>query len=108
MKRVNINEYLIGFFMSCILTLIPLITLRYKLLNDRFITYIIVISAILQILTHIIFFLHINENCEKFWNILSLTFTVLIILITLFGSTWVMYNLNLNMIMIFTNFINFF
>ena len=51
----------------------------------------------IQIIVHMIYFLHMNGRSEGGWNLLSLIFTIVLVVITLSGSLWVMYHLNQNM-----------
>jgi cytochrome o ubiquinol oxidase operon protein cyoD len=53
--------------------------------------------AAVQMLVHIVFFLHMNRRAEGGWSIMALLFTVVIIGIALSGSLWVMYHMNTNM-----------
>jgi cytochrome o ubiquinol oxidase operon protein cyoD len=50
-----------------------------------------------QIFVHMIYFLHMNTKSEGGWTFMALLFTVVIVMITMVGSLWVMYNLNVNM-----------
>jgi cytochrome o ubiquinol oxidase operon protein cyoD len=42
-------------------------------------------------------FLHMDAKSESGWTLMALVFTVIIVGITLAGSLWVMYHLNVNM-----------
>lgn len=53
--------------------------------------------AAVQIVVHMIYFLHMNFRSQGGWNMLALIFTAVIVFITLAGSLWVMYHLNVNM-----------
>ena len=53
--------------------------------------------AVVQIVVHMIYFLHMNGRVEGGWTLLALVFTVIVVVITLAGSLWVMYHLNTNM-----------
>ena len=57
----------------------------------------VVVMAVVQIFVHLIYFLHMNTSSEERWNLVALVFTVLIIAIVVVGSLWIMYNLNINM-----------
>jgi len=50
-----------------------------------------------QIVVHIIYFLHLDTKSESGWNMLALIFTLVLVVITLSGSIWIMYHLNSNM-----------
>lgn len=53
--------------------------------------------AVVQIVVHLVYFLHMNTKSEGGWNLIALIFTGLIIAIVVVGSLWIMYNLNVNM-----------
>ena len=53
--------------------------------------------AVIQIFVHLVYFLHMNTSSEERWNLIALAFTALIIAIVVVGSLWIMYNLNINM-----------
>ena len=57
----------------------------------------IILVAAVQIVVHMVYFLHMNTSSEERWNLVALIFTVLIIAIVVVGSLWIMYNLNINM-----------
>jgi cytochrome o ubiquinol oxidase operon protein cyoD len=46
---------------------------------------------------HIVYFLHLKAGSEDGWNMTSLVFTLILVVITLAGSIWVMYHLDQNM-----------
>ena len=50
--------------------------------------------AIVQIVVHMIYFLHMNTRSEGGWTMLALIFTIVLVVITLSGSIWVMNHLN--------------
>jgi cytochrome o ubiquinol oxidase operon protein cyoD len=58
--------------------------------------FVMVLGAV-QIVVHMIFFLHMNTKSEGGWTIMALIFTIIIVAIALSGSLWVMYHLNANM-----------
>ena len=53
--------------------------------------------AAVQIVVHMIYFLHMNSKSEGGWTMLALIFTIIVVVIALAGSLWVMYHLNTNM-----------
>jgi cytochrome o ubiquinol oxidase operon protein cyoD len=50
-----------------------------------------------QVVVHMVYFLHMNSRSEGGWNMLALLFTVLIVGIVMIGSLWVMHHLDVNM-----------
>ena len=55
--------------------------------------------AIGQMGVHLAFFLHITTGSDNINNALALAFGVLIVGIVIAGSLWIMYHLNMNMMM---------
>ena len=53
--------------------------------------------AFVQIVVHMIYFLHMNTKSEGGWTMMALVFTAVLVVITLSGSIWVMYHMNTNM-----------
>ena len=51
----------------------------------------------IQILVHLVCFLHMNTKSDEGWNMTAFIFTVIIIAILVVGSIWIMWNLNYNM-----------
>lgn len=94
----TLRGYLTGFGLSVILTAIPFWLVMGDVLGDKQLTGIIImVFAAVQIVVHMIFFLHMNTRAEDGWNMMGLIFTVIILVIVLAGSLWVMYHLNTNM-----------
>jgi cytochrome o ubiquinol oxidase operon protein cyoD len=87
-----------GFVLSVILTAIPFWLVMGDVLNDTFKTSLIIMAlAAVQIVVHMIYFLHMNTKSEGGWTFLALVFTLTLVVITLVGSIWVMYHLDQNM-----------
>ena len=94
----TLRDYLIGFGLSVILTAIPFWLVMSGVLPSKNLTGFIVVGfAAVQIVVHMVFFLHMNGKMEGGWTLLALIFTVIVVVITLAGSLWVMYHLNTNM-----------
>ncbi|WP_387464497.1 cytochrome o ubiquinol oxidase subunit IV [Photorhabdus sp. RM323S] len=93
----SLKSYIIGFFLSVILTVIPFWIVMDGSASHTTILTTVVGLAVVQILVHFIYFLHMNTSSEERWNLVALLFTILIIGIVVVGSLWIMYNLNINM-----------
>ena len=91
------RSYLTGFLLSAVLTAIPFWLVMGEVLSPATTGFIIVAFAAVQIVVHMIFFLHMNTRSEGGWTFMALIFTVVIVVITLAGSMWVMHHLNTNM-----------
>ena len=90
--------YMIGFVLSVILTVIPFWLVMAKVFSDPSITIaLVMILGAIQIVVHMIYFLHMDTKSEGGWNMMAMIFTIVIVVIALSGSLWVMYHLNNNM-----------
>lgn len=89
--------YLTGFILSVILTAIPFWIVMTGALSNQAAAGTIMVFAIIQIVVHMIYFLHMDRKSEGGWNMMAMIFTVVIVIIALSGSMWVMYHMNANM-----------
>ena len=90
--------YMTGFVLSVILTAIPFWLVMGNVLGDTLRTSIVIMAlAAVQIVVHMIYFLHMNTKSEGGWTFLALVFTLTLVVITLVGSIWVMYHMDQNM-----------
>lgn len=93
----TLASYMTGFILAAVLTVIPFFMVMSGTMSTKATLISISAFAILQIMVHLVYFLHMYNGSEKTWNFISLAFTVLIIAILVGGSLWIMYNLNINM-----------
>ena len=84
--------------LSVILTAIPFWLVMGDVFADPRVTAMAVMGlGAVQVIVHMIYFLHMNSRSEGGWTMLALIFTIVLVVITLSGSLWVMYHLNTNM-----------
>lgn len=96
--HATVKGYAIGFLLSVVLTALPFWLVMGKLLPSEHATaLVIVVFAAIQMVVHMVYFLHMNAKVQGGWSLLALIFTAGLVLIMLAGSTWVMYHLNTNM-----------
>jgi cytochrome o ubiquinol oxidase operon protein cyoD len=94
----SLKTYLIGFGLSVILTAVPFWLVMTGAITDKQVTALIVLTlAAVQIVVHMVYFLHMNTRSEGGWTMMALIFTVIMVVIALTGSLWVMHHLNVNM-----------
>ena len=91
------KSYITGFMLSVVLTFIPFYLVMNGVLSNLATSLIIISLAVIQIIVHMIYFLHMDAKSEGGWNLMALIFTVVLVVITLTGSIWVMYHLVHNM-----------
>lgn len=96
--HLTLRGYLTGFVVAVILTAIPFWLVMDKTFTSSAVTAAVILAfAAVQIVVHMIYFLHMNAKSEGGWNFLALIFTLMLVVIALSGSLWVMYHLNHNM-----------
>lgn len=94
----SLKEYVLGFVLSVVLTAIPFWLVMGNAFEDTKVTgFVIMAFAAVQIVVHMVYFLHMNFRSEGGWTMMALIFTVIILAIVLAGSLWVMYHMNHNM-----------
>ncbi|WP_418117608.1 cytochrome o ubiquinol oxidase subunit IV [Variovorax sp. 375MFSha3.1] len=90
--------YMTGFVLAVILTAIPFWLVMGKVFDKPNTTALVILAfAVVQIVVHMVYFLHMDAKSEGGWNMLALIFTLVLVVITLAGSLWVMYHMNTNM-----------
>jgi cytochrome o ubiquinol oxidase operon protein cyoD len=102
-SHATLKGYLTGFALSVVLTAIPFWLVMGKVLDQPSALALAVLAlAAVQIVVHMVYFLHMNAKSEGGWTMLALIFTLVLVVITLSGSLWVMYHLNQNMMPVST------
>jgi cytochrome o ubiquinol oxidase operon protein cyoD len=94
----TLRGYLTGFGLAAILTIIPFALVMGHAVQNRFLLIFLVLAlGAVQIVIHIVYFLHLDARSEGGWNMLAFIFTVVLVVIVLGASIWVMYEENANM-----------
>ena len=97
-RHRTFKGYMTGFVLAVILTAIPFWLVMGKVIPSANTTSLVILGfAAVQIVVHMIYFLHMDAKSESGWNMLALIFTIVLVVITLAGSLWVMYHMNTNM-----------
>jgi cytochrome o ubiquinol oxidase operon protein cyoD len=96
--HISLSGYVTGFVLSVILTAIPFWLVMGKVFDKSSTTALVLLAfGAVQIVVHMIYFLHLNAKSEGGWNMLALMFTLVLVVIALTGTLWVMFHLNSNM-----------
>ncbi|MBB4840237.1 cytochrome o ubiquinol oxidase operon protein cyoD [Sphingomonas kyeonggiensis] len=93
----SMRDYVIGFVLSVILTAIPFYLVMERPFSNGVTAAAIMAFAMVQIVVHMVYFLHLKPKAEGGWTMTALLFTIIVVVIMLSGSLWVMYHLNANM-----------
>jgi cytochrome o ubiquinol oxidase operon protein cyoD len=96
--HATLRGYLTGFVLSAILTAVPFWLVMGEAIDSKQATAFLVMAfAAVQMIVHMIYFLHMSSRSEEGWTLVSLIFTLVLVVITLAGSLWVMHHLDSNM-----------
>lgn len=94
----TLRGYLAGFAAAAVLTAIPFWIVMTGAIPDTIVAAaILILLAVAQILVHTFAFLHVNARAQGGWTLIAYVFTAVLVVITIGGSLWIMYHLNLNM-----------
>ena len=90
-------SYFTGFALSVALTAAAFAAVASGILSGTAAIGGIAGLAIVQILVHLFYFLHMSSASEQRWNVAAFAFTGVMVAILVGGTLWVMYNANMNM-----------
>jgi len=93
----SVKSYMIGFILSIILTGIPFWMVMDGGASKATILAVVLVCAVVQVLVHLVYFLHLDSKSEGGWNLIAIVYAAHIIMIVVVGSLWIMCNLNYNM-----------
>ncbi|SEL82947.1 cytochrome bo3 quinol oxidase subunit 4 [Pseudoxanthomonas sp. GM95] len=93
----DVKSYLIGFVWAVVLTVIPFALAMTGFFPAGVTAGIAALCAAVQIVVHLVYFLHMDRTAGQRGNVLVFLSTVLIIGIVIVGTLWVMHNMNANM-----------
>ncbi|MPQ95319.1 cytochrome o ubiquinol/quinol oxidase subunit IV [Thioclava sp. JE_KL1] len=96
-KRREARSYLIGYALALALTLPIFALVAWDLLPKVAIWWATGVAAIVQIVVHFRFFLHIRLKGQKQEDLHLILFTTLILLLMGGGTLWLLWNLHARM-----------
>jgi cytochrome o ubiquinol oxidase operon protein cyoD len=92
--EVGRGGYLIGFALATGLTVVSFYITRSTLVWTPSIPIALSVLAVAQMGVHLVFFLHMTSGPDNVNNLMALAFGLLIVMLLVFGSLWIMSNLN--------------
>lgn len=95
--KVSYGTYTAGYVLSVLWTLLAYVIVAGHILSGTWAIAAVVALAVVQLVTQLIFFLHLGQEGKPRWNLAAFLFTVLTVFVIVAGSLWIMHNLNYNM-----------
>ncbi|HTH14464.1 MAG TPA: cytochrome o ubiquinol oxidase subunit IV [Spirochaetia bacterium] len=92
--HLSAGKYMVGFVLAVVLTLISF-GLIVTGVQPTYVAVVgLILAAVVQILVHLHYFLHLDFSKEMQWNFISIAFTAIILFIFILGTVWVIFALN--------------
>ena len=96
-KAIHLNTYVLGFAASLVLTFGAYSLATQHSLSRRWLIAGLAALAMLQSIIQLVAFLHLNKELKPRWRLVALISMIGVVVILVFGSLWIMYNLNYHM-----------
>ncbi|MCS3470669.1 cytochrome o ubiquinol oxidase subunit IV [Pseudomonas sp. Pseusp122] len=93
----SVKSYVIGFVLSIILTAIPFGLVMYPSLSKAATLWIVLIFAVVQVVVHLVYFLHLDRSAAQRNNVTALAFAALVIVLLVGLSLWIMFSIHTEM-----------
>lgn len=92
-SAATVPTYTTGFVLAIILTVIPFVLVGFEVLSPIGALIAIAVAAVIQIIVHLYFFLHLDVAREHRMNTMTGLFTALILGVLVGGTIWLFYSL---------------
>lgn len=96
--RSELRGYIIGLVLAAALTAASFWSLDEHVIYGPGIVMALIVFGIAQVGVHLTFFLHLTTSPDNTNNALALAFGVLFVCFIFFGTIWVMYHMDQNLI----------
>ena len=93
----SLGSYIVGFVLSVILTIASFLIVTEHGMATSTAIAVIAALALVQVVVHLVCFLHMNASSQQKWNVMAFGFTVMTVVILIGGSMWIMHNVSVNM-----------
>ena len=93
----SLGGYVVGFVLSVLLTGAAFALVIGRVLPAQTAIIALAVLAFVQIVVHLVYFLHVNLSRDQRWNVVAFGYTVLTALLLIIGTVWVMHNVSMHM-----------
>lgn len=93
-KQGNLASYCLGFILSLFLTILAYVFVVKESFPTVLMIGVVIVLALLQLFVQLVFFLHLDKESKPRWNLAVFAFMLMVVFIIVFGSLWIMYNLD--------------
>ncbi len=101
--KTAVIHYTIGFLLSIALTVVAFmlvfqhVSTHHAEHSHQVLTFAVIGFAVTQLAVQMVFFLHLGQEKRPYWNFIVFLFMFMTLAIVVFGSLWIMDNLNYHM-----------
>lgn len=92
--EATLASYITGFILSLVMTLAAYLLVTHRNYSNVVIITAIITLALVQFFVQLFFFLHLGKETRPRWKLLVFGFMTTTVFIIVFGSLWIMSNLN--------------
>jgi cytochrome o ubiquinol oxidase operon protein cyoD len=93
----TMKAYVTGYILSLYLTITAYILVYNHIFSRHALIFAAIGLALTQFLVQLLFFLHLGTETKPRWKLMVFAFMIMIVAILVFGSLWIMSNLNYRM-----------
>jgi len=93
----SVKSYMVGFILSIILTAIPFGLVMFPSLPKNLTVLVVVAMAVIQVVVHLVYFLHMDRSKEQRSNVSTFLFTTMVIALLVGLSLWIMFSIHYEM-----------
>lgn len=92
--KLKLSSYIAGFGLSVMFTLAAYLLVTHHAASHHALLALVVAFALCQFFVQMIFFLHLGNETKPRWKLAVFVFMSGVVLIVVFGSLWIINNLN--------------
>jgi len=89
----TMKDYAVGFVLSVILTAAAFCVVMAHVLAPEATVLTIAALAAVQVMVHLVCFLHLSTASSQRWNVTAMAFAVVVVVVLIVGSLWIMHNM---------------
>jgi cytochrome o ubiquinol oxidase operon protein cyoD len=96
-ETLSLYKYIAGFVLSIGITLGAYVLATHQAYSKNFVMLTLAVLAITQFVVQMVLFLHVGAERKPRWKLAVMLMMLSVVLILVFGSVWIMDNLNTRM-----------
>lgn len=96
-ERGTLAAYIAGFILSVLLTLAAYYAVVNNIFASKTLSAFVLLLAVVQLIVQLVLFLHIGKEQKPRHKLSIMLYAVVVLCCIFFGTVWIMYNLDYNM-----------